>query len=136
MAEDVLGLQALLKSMDSLPLTMQKTLIVRSLRKGAEPIQKRMEQLAPDDPDTPGSRLANIGIAVRDQTATGARAVIGPATESGMRVTEAALAAEFGTAHQSATPFVRPAFDEKRDEALKLVGEILAEGIEKELAKR
>jgi hypothetical protein len=34
-----------------------------------------------------------------------------------------------------AQPFLRPAFDEKQEEAVTLIGEVLAAGIEKELKK-
>lgn len=46
---------------------------------------------------------------------------------------------EFGTSKMGAQPFMRPAFETKKEEALKLIGEKLDEGIQKaarELARR
>lgn len=131
--ESIQGLQYLLKKLDGLgSLVTSKNVIVRSLRAGAEPIRARAEQLAPDDPTTPGSRIKEgMMITVSDQTATGAVAKIGPA-----RTAFFAKFHELGSSHQSARPFLRPAFDEKQDEALQLVGEELAEQIKKEMARR
>lgn len=132
MPEDVVGLQSLLKSMDGIPLVMQKTLIVRALREASEPIRTRAEELAPDDPTTPGSRIKeNMMTQVSDQTADGAIAKTG-ASRKGF----VGEFAEFGTIHQSADPFLRPAYDEKLDEAVRTLGQVLAEGIEKEFATR
>lgn len=127
----ITGLQELLKSMDGLDLSKQKTLIVRSLRKAGGPVQERIRALAPDDPETPGSRIAeNVGISVVDQTATGAIAQIGP-TKRGF----AGIFAEEGTVHQSAKPFIEPAFDETQDEAYSVLSETLGDFIEKEWSK-
>lgn len=126
---EIEGLDELLGKMDGLPLVLQKNLIARSLRKGAEPIRAGAEQLAPDDPTTPGSRIKEgMMITVSDQTAEGATAKIGPSRKAFFGQFE-----EFGTSHQAAEPFLRPAFDEKQEEAIRLVGEDLAEGIEKEM---
>lgn len=132
MSEDVVGLDELLKKMDNLPLVLQKTLIVRSLRKGAEPIRARAEELAPDDPTTPGSRIKEgMMVTVTDQTADGAIAKIGPSRKAFFGQFE-----EYGTSRQAAEPFLRPAFDEQQDEAIRVLGEDLAEGIEREMSKR
>lgn len=134
MAEDVQGLQQLVNNLGDLPLALgtQKNLIVRALRAGAEPIRARAEELAPDDPTTPGSRIKEgMMITVSDQTADGAIAMVGPSRKGFV-----GQFAEFGTGRQAADPFLRPAFDEQQEEALGIVGEILAQGIEKELAKR
>lgn len=118
--------------MEGLPLALQKNLIVRALRKGAEPIRERATELAPDDPTTPGSRIReSMSITVSDQTATGAIARIGP-TRAGF----VGIFAEIGTAHQIADPFLQPAFDQKIDEAYRILGEELGSSIEKEFAKR
>lgn len=128
--EDIHGLQDLLKSMDNLPLVMQRTLIVRALRKGAEPIEERASQLAPDDATTPGSRIRdNMMTTITDQTADGAIAKIGPSRKGFVGGFQ-----EFGTAYHAAQPFLRPAFDEKQEEAIRIMGQELAEGIAKELS--
>jgi len=124
--ETVDGLQDLLKSMDGLPLVLQKKLIAKSLRKAAEPIRARAAELAPDDPETPGSRIEeSMSISVTEQTATGAIAKIGP-SKAGFP----GIMAELGTAHETARPFLRPAFDEKEDEAFEILADVLGDGIE------
>ncbi len=130
--ETIHGLEDLLKSMDALPLTLQKKLIARALRTGAEPIRARAQELAPDDPGTPQSHIKEaMSITVSDQTADGAIAKIGP-----KRKAFDARFHELGTAHEPARPFLTPAFEEKRDEALVLISETLADGIEREMTKR
>ena len=127
MDEDIHGLQELLKSMDELPLSLQKTLIVRALRKGAEPIRARAEELAPIDT---GKLKELMMITIADQSASSATAKIGPA-----RKTFYGGFQEFGTIYDKAQPFLRPAFDEQQEEALRLIGEDLAAGIEREMKK-
>ncbi len=129
---DVEGLRELLTKLEALPLTVGKLLIARAVKAGAEPIRARAEQLAPDDPTTPGSRIKEgMMITVTEQSATEAIGKIGPSRKGFF-----GQFAEFGTIHQAADPFLRPAFDEEQAEALKIMGESLAAGIEKELAKR
>src|SRR3990167_5019859 len=125
---NVEGLDELLKSMDSLALSVQKNLIVRALRKGAEPIRARAEELAPRDE---GQLAESMMITVSDQTATGATAKIGPS-----RTGFYGHIPEFGLANNPAQPFLRPAADEKMDEAVRLVGETLEAGIMKALGGR
>lgn len=131
--EPVEGMQALLESMEALPLVVRKNLIVRALRKAGEIVARRMRSLAPNDPNTPGSRIAeSIKVAVRDQTATGAYAEIGPSGPGFV-----GIYAEGGTKRgQKATPFVGPAFDQTVDEAYDAFEEILGDGIEHEFYKR
>jgi len=132
MAEDVVGLQELLRTMDGLPYILQKNLIVRALRKAGKPIAERAAMLAPDDPATPGSRIAKaMGVMVTDQTATGAIAKIGPSKHGFM-----GIFAEEGTATQKASPFLNPAFDQTQDEAYEILGDELGSSIEAEWAKR
>lgn len=126
------GMDDLLKSMESLPLALQKNIIVRSLRKAGQPIAEEIERRAPDDPDTPGSRIeTNIRVQVSDQTATGAVARIGPTTGG-----FPGIFAELGTAHQTAKPFIRPAFESTKEQALSILGDELGDQIEREFAKR
>ena len=130
--EVVEGMQELLDSMEGLPLALQKRLIVRSLRKGAEPIRQEAANLAPDDPTTAGSRVKeSMSITVTDQTATGATANIGPSRKGFM-----GIFAEQGTKRQPAKPFLQRAFDSKYDAAYNALEEELGDSIEKEFLKR
>jgi HK97 gp10 family phage protein len=107
-----------------------KNAIARALRKGAEPIRVRAGELAPRDPETSEHGADTMMIAVRDQTATGARAEIGPSRQ-GFYLGQQ----ETGNINHSAQPHLRPAFDEKISEATSLIGQTLASEIEKALKK-
>jgi HK97 gp10 family phage protein len=124
--EDVQGLQGLLSKLGDLEsLVAQKRIVARAVRSGCVPIQERAQELAPDDPTTAGSQIKeNITSAVTEQTATSAIGKIGPSRKGFV-----GQFAEYGTAHQSAEPFMRPAWDEKIGEALQIMGETLAEEI-------
>ena len=121
---EVHGLDELMKKLDQLPsLVSAKNAIARALRKGAEPIRVRAEELAPRDED----QLAeSMMITVTEQSATGAIAKIGPSRKGFHGHFQ-----EFGTADHAAQPFLRPAFDEQQEEALRIVGENLAAEIER-----
>ena len=131
--KSVNGLDELLAKLGEMEsLVTQKRIVARAVRAGAEPIRARAEELAPDDPTTPGSRIKEgMMITVTEQTATEAIGKIGPA-----RFAFFGTFQEFGTAHLAAQPFLQPAFDEKQDEALKIMGEMLAEEIESAARKR
>lgn len=131
--EAIEGLQSLLDSMEGLELSKQKNLIARALRKGAQPIIQAAKRRAPNDPATPGNRIAdNITVAVREQTASGAVAEIGPTRKGFM-----GHFAENGTRRgQPARPWLAPAFDETHDDALELLADELGEGIDQEFSKR
>lgn len=130
--EAVEGLQALLDSMEALPYVVRKNLIVRALRKAGEIIAEAIRRLAPNDPATAGSRIADsVKVVVRDQTATGAYAEIGPSGRGFV-----GIFAERGTKRQRATPFLGPAFEQTEEKAYEALSEILGEGIEQEFYKR
>ncbi len=103
----------------------KKNIIVRSLRKGGEVIRVRAEQLAPV---LTGNLKESMMVTVSDQTADSAVAKIGPSRKGFY-----GQFPEFGTINQSADPFLRPAFDSQREQAVKVIGEELARQIEREL---
>lgn len=129
MAEAVEGMQELLAKLGTLDsLVMQKKIVARAVRAGAEPIRARAEELAPV---LTGTLRESMMITVAEQTATEAIGKIGPARKGFYGTFE-----EFGTAYIAADPFLRPAFDEERDAALKIIGETLASEFEKAFAKQ
>lgn len=124
----VVGMDDLLKSLANIPanLSAKKNIIARSLRAAGQPILEEQKALAPDDPDTADSRIEeNLGIAVIDQTAISAEARIGSKKWGFV-----GRFAEHGTSHQTATPWMGPAFDRREQEALSILSKTLAEGIE------
>jgi HK97 gp10 family phage protein len=123
--EVVKGLNDLLKDMEALPYTIQRKIIAKSLRVAAGPIREEAASLAPDDPETPGSRIAEaMSISVNDQTYTGAVARIGPSKYGFM-----GIFAEEGSKHQRKTPFLGPAFDSQEDRAYGLLADDLGDRI-------
>ena len=122
---DVEGLDELLKKLDGLPLALSKNIIVRALRKGAEPIRVEASERAPRGDDEP--HLAdNIITVISEQTATGATARIGPSKRGFY-----GLFQELGTSHHRSQPFLLPAYTTKVDEAVEIIGAELGDGIEK-----
>jgi HK97 gp10 family phage protein len=104
---------------------MQRPTLVRALKRGAEPIRSGMAARAPRGKNTP--HLADSMIIRATARVDGAR----------IAETQAAVAVgpsqdvywgrfnEFGTVHQPARPFARPAFDAGITDALDLVGQEL-----------
>lgn len=117
--------------LEQLPLTVARKFIVRALREASEPIAEQIRDEAPDDPTTPGSQISeNIGTNVADQTSTGAVSYIGPTRNAFF-----AGFHEFGTAFMTSRPFIAPAFEEKHEEALRIIADSLGDDIERELKK-
>lgn len=126
---DVEGIQELFKKLDGLgSLVTSKNLIVRALRVGAEPIREEAQRLAPFET---GTLKESMMTTVSEQTGTSAVAKIGPSRKGFYGTFQ-----EFGTAHDAAQPFLRPAYDSKVDEALTIISGSLAAGIETEMVKR
>lgn len=126
------GLDQLLARMDAMLLHMRKIAIARSLRAGAVPIVEDAKRRAPDDIDTSGSRIRdNVKAQIVNQSAYGATAQITVRPWNFI-----ARFAETGTAHQSAKPWLRPAFDANIDKAYEIIGQRLAEEIEAALTRK
>lgn len=129
---EVTGFDDLLKSMDALPLALQKNIIARSLRSAGKVIQEEAQDRAPDDPETSGSRIeVSMKVEVGEQTATGAVARIGPSGAGFV-----GIFSEVGTAHQTAKPWLGPAFNATHQLALKILSHELGDQIEQEFAKK
>ncbi|MEE4452865.1 HK97-gp10 family putative phage morphogenesis protein [Novosphingobium resinovorum] len=128
----------------------------RALRRGAEPIRDRAKELAPDDPDTGKGKylveaikigraagvqqkLGNSGSVV--STFVGIDGSVKRAKPSTKRFTKKgtgkpgggvaaySIFMEEGSATHSAQPYMRPAFEEKKEEAVENMADILREEI-------
>jgi HK97 gp10 family phage protein len=123
---------------------------VRSLTQAGETIAARARQLAPDDPKNGvGNYLPNaikVGRAAgvdqsagnSGQTVTvfiGIDPTVKPKVGAANGVAAYSIFAELGTTKRKAHPFMRPAFDEMKDEAVEAIGTILAEEIAKTKAR-
>lgn len=128
----------------------------RALRRGAEPIRDRAKELAPDDPATGEGKylveaikigraagvqqkLGNSGSVVT--TFVGIDGTVKPAKPSTKRLTKKgtgkpgggvaaySIFMEEGSATHAAHPYMRPAFEEKKQEAVENMADILREEI-------
>lgn len=128
----------------------------RALRRGAEPIRDRAKELAPDDPSNgegkylveaikigraagAQQKLGNSGNVV--STFVGIDGSVKPAQPSTKRLTKKgtgkpgggvaaySIFMEMGTESHAAQPYMRPAYEEKKEEAVKGMADILREEI-------
>lgn len=101
----------------------------RALRAMAKPIVQRARELVPVDT----GRLKKSITTKLHRVRSGERTI-----DIGFKRPTSARAhlTEYGTAHSSARPFMRPALDEQSQTALDEMGRVLGVGIESEAVKR
>jgi len=126
------GMQGLLDSMEALPYSLQKNLIVRELRKGGQVIADEAARIAPrDDNDDDGFHMADsMMVVVSDQTFEGAVAKIGPSRKGYY-----GIFTEIGTIYVAGKHWLRRAFDSRIEEVTRTIGEGLGRAIEKEMKR-
>ena len=122
------GMDELIARLDDLTLVQSKNILARSLRQGGLLIAEEAEHQAPT---RTGRLAANIVVAVQDQTASHAVARIGPA-----KSVFYGKFPEFGTAHQTSNPWMRPAYEAKITEALAVIAYDLERFILKAVKKK
>jgi HK97 gp10 family phage protein len=160
----VSGLRELDAALGELPKAAARRVVVRVLTKAAEPMAETARTLAPDDPET-GAPDLHTSIAVstklrnpagkqefaavmraggsREEAVAALRAArsaggdesfaevfVGPDKEGSHGVLQ-----EFGTVHHGPQPFMRPAFDRHKGQALEIIKRDLGDEILK-TAKR
>lgn len=146
------GFDGIERALTQLPATVAKRLLTSSVRKGANVIAREMKARAPVRQDEGVKVLIRRGrnrIAVKGRRAGYLKASIG------VRIKRAAAAAgvplvlgigpsskafwagfqEFGTRHQPARPFARPALEAKSEEAVNVIAADLGPKIEAEFKK-
>lgn len=117
------GLDALAKALDGLPMRVQRREMRAILTEAAEPIRQQAEADAPHAPGAPDIK-ANIGISVAqtsryiDLKQEVAAVAIGPVEGFAY-----GLPLELGTIDTAAQPFMRPAFDEAKNETLEMIAD-------------
>lgn len=117
------GARELERVLKLLPKQIRGAVLQRSVMAGATPIRKAAKANAP----RASGALANSIVARKDKTAGASAAVkIGPT-----RKRFYGLFAEFGTSTQPAKPWLRPAFETTKGEALNRIGKALGRNIEK-----
>lgn len=121
----IIGLKELEQKLKKLDLAVQSKELMKAAKAGGEIIRDAMEQRAPRDT----GRLAagEIVSALPSQSnAYVATVRIGPS-----RKVFWGLFQEFGTAHMAAQPFVLPAFEATKDEALALASREFKTAVER-----
>jgi HK97 gp10 family phage protein len=106
---EIIGLKELDAALKELPQATSRILVMRILKREGETIRSAAAQLAPDDPKTHGNDLHTSMLML---------ATPGKAREADVEVsigpskkTFYGTFQEFGTAHNAAQPFLRPAWD-------------------------
>lgn len=138
------GLAALEKQLQSLSDRIAKNVLRRALSSGAAVIRNEARRLAPRDTgemvrdilikrakQARGSGTIEYQVFVR----TGKKSRLAGKKRNVARDSFYWRFQEFGTAKMAAHPFMRPAFDTKKEAAAEAIRDALAQGIDKELLK-
>jgi HK97 gp10 family phage protein len=124
------GMEELNKALRAVGLRAGGFTLRRAAEAGAEVIREEAERLAPrgDEPSNASAKYGRLSDNIRKEIhrEQGGRIQInvGWGTDQFW-----GLFLEKGTDHQPATPFLRPAFDGKADEAARMVREILEDAL-------
>lgn len=124
----IAGLDQLLGKMKRIPGALQNPVLQAAVEKGAEPIRAAASQNAPRGPT--GELQEGMAMVPMRGTANRAAVRVGPSAR--------AFYGEFlekGTKHIAAKPFLRPALDSKRREAIKIVKNELAGALSREVVE-
>lgn len=132
----VTGFVELERALRALPDELTEKVLNTALRKAGEPMAAAAKEHAPrsDDPGPHGHMADSIKLrAIRGATDlfdTEVKLWLGPDPDHFYGSFN-----EFGTVHQAAKPFMRPAFDQYVDETLTVFGKELGQAIEKAAKK-
>lgn len=134
------GGEELARQLDKLALPMARTVLLRALRRAAEPIRAHAEQLAPRSSD---SRFGHLQDFIVIQTVNRVGSVEGGRWQDAQGQPWVAvgprkdffygLFQEYGAKHHGAQPFLRPAFDAEVPQALNILREELWTAIRAQL---
>ena len=127
------GADALDRLLKQLPEKVARNVLRGAVRKGAKVVEAEMRQRAPVGPT--GNLKASItqrGVKTKDKRMLTRR--VGSFKGGGLKGYHAHFI-EFGTVKMAARPFLRPAWDQTKGEALKVMGKELGRGIEKAALK-
>ena len=127
MSEDsnIPGMKEMNDNFNKLTFGLQRKVLMTATRDGAEIIADAAGERAPR---LTGELSEGMTFRVYESSAAEVTARIGPDKR-----TPYGRFPEFGTIHAKADPYLRPALDEKGDEAMAKIGESIMAGIEKEL---
>ena len=140
----VKGLKDLEKRLQALGKhTTAKAVARRVLKQAGKPIAETASRLAPDDPSTVGADLKEsivVSTTLNKSQRRSMRKVSKSAVEVHVGTNDpAGIQQEFGNVNHGPQPFMRPAWDSQKRNALKIITENMGEEIDKtarRLAKR
>jgi HK97 gp10 family phage protein len=129
MAElNIQGFPELDANLKSLAYSVQKKVLTKAAKAGAEPIRAEAEARAPVGETHNLAESQMISMAGTDSDINQVTVKIGPAIGAFYGLFE-----EIGTAHSAADPFLLPAYEDKQEEAIALAGDVLWAEIQKAL---
>ena len=118
------GTRKLRKQLERLDQTMRKPLLERMVKVGGELVREVAAQKAPVGETA--TLTDNIIVEVLDSSAHHATAGIGPHKNAFYGIFQ-----EYGTAKHGAQPFMRPAWDEKRLESVRVMAQLGRRAVER-----
>lgn len=128
---DIRGLAEIQAVLSKLPARIEQRVIENALTAGGRVIVKEAKRRVPVD----SGKLRDSLTVGRTTRRRGSRmkgtVYIGPRSKVGAH----AHLVEFGTPHAPAQPFLRPALDERAQDAIKKIAERLGKGLEREAEK-
>lgn len=123
------GLKELDEALKELPKATARNVLLRVLKKEAQPIADDAAAFAPDDPTTGGKDLRGSMLVLSvpaKRRASDVEVAVGPSTKTFYGQFQ-----EFGVAHHGPQPFLRPSWDSNVMGVLNGIRDRLAEEIEK-----
>ncbi len=124
MSETIRGLEEFESKLSSLALDIQRKYLMDATKAGAEPIRQEASQEAPRLTGHLSDREIVVGVPSQSN-AYEATVRIGPAMDAFYGVFD-----EKGTAHMVAQPFLEPAAENKYEEAVQRVADVLRGRVE------
>ena len=134
------GGDVLAKALRTLPVKVEKQIIREATKAAAEPVLHAARSHAPV---LTGDLVASLKITTKTSSKkssfTARVQAAGQGAKTGNDYTGDQFYAafqEFGTSHQPARPFMRPAFDENVDKAIGIMATLVKSGLEREGAMK
>lgn len=125
----LLGIEQFENKLRDLALTVKRKALVKAVKRGGELIRAEAASRAPRDT---GTLAENEVVSLRnsENSADEVTVRIGPAKKAFYGLFE-----EIGTAHSTAEPFLGPAFEAKKDDALRIASDEFKAAIDEVVSK-
>ena len=117
------GLDGLLDKFQALETKVAKQALRKALKAGGDVFKKEIVARAPQ-------KTGQLKAEIASATSINANEGTGIVSVGPLKHAYHGMFAEFGTRHQPAKPFLRPAFDGKADDALNAFAEVLKDAVD------